>query len=288
MENPHFEYSPLIRRPRFHLPNGARVAVWVAVNVEHFDIESTSFGPGPGAKHPPDIRNYSMRDYGTRVGIWRVMEVLDKHKIRGTASLNSDVCDRYPVIIEEAKKRGWEFMGHGVNNTTLLAGLSEAEERRVIATSLEAVARAVGERPKGWRSPGMAETFNTPNILADEGIRYLSDWYNDDQPYTIKVKNGRLIGLPASAATSDMQAFIGHNLMPEQFCQIMMNQFDVLYKEGADQGRIMSISLHPFVIGLPFRIKCLDDALKYVTSHDNVWLATGWDIASWYYENYYK
>lgn len=285
MENTRFEYSAIVKRPPLKLPGGARLAFWVVVNVEHFDIGAPGHGPGPGPKTVPDVRTYSPLDYGPRVGIWRIMEVLDKHQIRATAAINAEACERYPVIVEEGKKRGWEFLGHGINNSRPLSGLSEAEEREVIRRSLDTVEKAAGQRPRGWRGPSMAETFNTPDILAEEGIRYLSDWYNDDQPYPMKVRKGSLISIPASTGTSDLQAFNGTHFTPEQYCGTVKDAFDTMYREGATQPRVLSLSLHPFVIGLSFRIGYLDEALGYVRGHDSVWFATGAEIADWYYEN---
>jgi allantoinase len=286
MENSRYVYSPIITRKPFRLPRQAKVAVWVAVNIEYYEMGSPTFGREGGAAIVPDVPNYSRRDYGLRVGIWRLMEVLDKHNIKVTASLNSALCEHCPIIIEEGKKRGWEFVGHGVTNSMLLAGLSEAEERQVIASSLDAIAKAIGQRPKGWRSPGMTETFNTPDILAEEGIRYISDWYNDDQPYPMKVKSGSLISLPASSDNSDLRTLDVLHLTPAQFYEVIKDHFDTLYREGVNQPRVMGISLHPFVIGTPSRIGCLDKALQYIKRHKDVWFATGWEIVSWYYDNY--
>ena len=285
MENTRFDYSPIINRKPFKLPDRAKVAIWVIVNIEYFDMVAPLPGSGEN-KAGPDVPNFSRREYGARVGIWRLMEVLDKHNIKATASLNSEVCQHYPVIIEECKKRGWEFIGHGVTNSRRLYGLSEDEERKVIKSSLDTISQSVGQRPRGWRSPGMAETFNTPDILAEEGIRYLSDWYNDDQPYPMKVKKGNLLSMPATSDTSDIQVLITQQLAPAQFCEILKDHFDIVYAEGADQARVIGISLHPFVIGTPSRIGSLDKALQYIKSHEGVWFATGWEIASWYNKNH--
>lgn len=287
MENIRFDFSPIIDRKPFELPHQARVAIWVTPNIEHFDIGIPS-GIGAGVETVPDVRQYSIRDYGNRVGIWRIMEVLDKHKIKATVALNSAVCDHYPIIVEECKKRGWDFMGHGVTNSKYMYNLSEAEERQVIKSSLSTITQAIGQCPKGWRSPGMVETFNTPDILAEEGIKYISDWYNDDQPYPMKVKKGKLLSIPASSDPSDMDAFVLQHLTPAQFYELIKNHFDTIYREGANQPRIMGISLHPFIIGTPSRISCLDKALQYIKRHKDVWFATGWEIASWYYKNYIR
>lgn len=286
MENTRYDYSPIITRKPFKLPRQAKVAVWVVPNIEYFDIGLPLPSTMVSKAIVPDVKNYAARDYGTRIGIWRLMEVLDKHSIKATVALNSGVCDHYPIIIEEGKKRGWEFMGHGTTNSMHLNGLTKAEERQVITSTLDTIAQTAGERPRGWLSPGLSETFNSPDILAEEGIRYLCDWCNDDQPYPMKVKKGSLISIPYSLDINDIPIFIEQHLAPNQFYEIVKDQFDTLYQEGANQARIMAIALHPFIIGVPFRIGWLDKALQYIKSHKNVWFATGWEIANWYYENY--
>jgi len=280
MENTRYDYSAIITRKPFKLPNQARVAVWVVLNVEHFDIGSLF--PGGKAASPPDMQAYSARDYGNRIGIWRIMEVLDKHNIKASVSLNADICDHYPIIVEECIKRDWEIMCHGITNSRLLSGLSEAEEREVIAQSMDTITRAVGKRPKGWRSPGMTTTFHTPDILAAEGIRYMSDWSNDDQPYPLKVKKGSLISLPAD----DVPDLRFTTFSPSQYYEFIKEHFDTLYREGADQARTYAFCLHTFEMGRPSRISSMDRVLQYMKDHQDVWFATGWEIASWYYENY--
>ena len=170
MDHNRFDYSPIIKRKPLKWPKGARVAVWIIPNIEHyeFEIPSTSLYP---SNLVPDVLDYAWRDYGVRVGIWRLMDVLDKYGMRGTVALNSAVCDHYPIIIEEGKKRNWEFMGHAITNSKLLTGLSEEEEKKVIRETVQTITKAVGKAPEGWLGPALAETFNTPDFLAEEGIR---------------------------------------------------------------------------------------------------------------------
>lgn len=287
MENTRYDYSPLITRKPFKLPNQAKVALWVGINIECFDIGITCFGGVPAmATVPPNVYDYAVRDYGNRIGIWRLMEVLDKHDIRGSVLLNSEVCGHYPIIVQEGKKRGWEFLGHGITNSVLLTGLSEVEERQIITTTLDVITKAVGQRPLGWLGPALQESFNTPDILAENGVKYLCDWCCDDQPFPMKVKGGSLVSVPYSVDLNDIPAFITRKLTPRQFCEMIKDQFDTLYREGTDQARIMCIALHPFLIGMPYRIGWLDKALEYIKDHKDVWLTTSGEIASWYYENY--
>ena len=172
----------------------------------------------------------------------------------------------YPTIVGEGKKRGWEFLGHGISNSVLLGGKTESEERQIIHTTLDVIEEAVGERPIGWLGPALQETFNTPDILAEAGIKYLCDWCCDDQPFQMRVKKGTLISIPYSLDLNDIPAFLMHHVTAEQFYQMIRDQFDTLYAEGATEPRIMCIALHPFLIGQAYRIGCLDRALQYITS----------------------
>ncbi len=278
-----FKYSPIVDRPPIRWPNGARVAVWVIPNIEHFlfDRPSTSITPIT-TSFVPDILNYSWRDYGVRVGIWRMMDVMQRHGVRGTVPLNSDVCDEYPRIIEAGKELGWEWMGHGKSNSMLMAGLPEDEERQMIRDSHARITQATGQKPRGWLSPALSETHNTLDLLAEAGFDYVGDWVNDEQPYPMRVKSGQMTSIPYSIEINDVPAIIDGKQSPESFGRMIKDQFDVLYEDGATSGRVMSICLHPFIIGHPFRSKYFDDALKHIASCHEVWLATGSEIIDAY------
>ena len=286
-EHDRFDYSPIIDRPRLSWPNDARVAVWVIPNIEHFlfDRPSTRLTNLPVN---PDVLNYSWRDYGVRVGIWRMMEVMERYGVKGTVALNSDVCARYPRIIEEGKKLGWEWMGHGNNNSTLFAGQSEAEERALIKDVVTTIRKSVGKAPRGWLSPALSETMRTLDILAENGIEYVGNWVNDDQPYPMRVKKGSMIAMPYSVEINDIPALLDLHQSPETFGQMICDQFDVLYEDGAQTGRVMSICLHPFLVGYPHRSKYFAKALHHITSRQEVWLTTGGAIVDWYKEKYLK
>lgn len=280
MKHNRFEFSPIVNRKPLKLPNGARVALWVIPNLEHFhfDQPSTSIYGGT-AELKPDILNYSWRDYGVRVGIWRLIDIMKKHKIKGTAALNSEVCQEYPEIIEAGKQLGWDWMGHGITNSSLMANLEQEEEHQIIKEVLGTIEKSTGCRPKGWLGPALTETFNTLDLLREEGVEYVADWVNDDQPYAMNVKNGNpLYSIPYSIEINDITSFLSFGHTPEQFYQMIVDQFDVLYAEGESNARVMSICLHPFLIGHPFRSKYLDKALAYITSHEDVWMATGSEI----------
>jgi peptidoglycan/xylan/chitin deacetylase (PgdA/CDA1 family) len=287
MENTRYDYSPIITRKPFELPNGAKVALYVGVAIEYWAIDSSEFAvAGLHRIPPPNVFQYAPRDYGNRIGVWRVMEVLDRHNIKASVFLNSDICEHHPIIIEEGKKRDWEFIAHSTSNAVLLGGKSEAEERRIIKTTMDVIAKAVGRRPIGWAGAALQETFNTPDILAEEGIKYTIDWTCDDQPFPMKVKTGSLIAMPYTLDLNDIPAFIDHHRTPKEFYEMIKDQFDTLYKEGASQARIMCIAVHPFLTGLPFRIAWLDKALQYIKGFKDVWFTTSGEIAKWYYQKY--
>ena len=179
------------------------------------------------------------------------MDILEKRGFKGTVALNSDVCERYPQIIEAVRRLNWEIMGHGPNNSGLLTFLDEAEERRVIGETLKTIEAAWGKRPRGWLSPALSELLATLDILAEQKIDYVADWTNDDQPYPVNVKSGSLYAIPYSLETNDYPAFLNMYQSAETFGQILKDQFDVLYEDGAQTGRVMAICLHPFLIGSP-------------------------------------
>ena len=283
-----FDYSPIIDRPPLRWPNGARVAVWVIPNIEHFWFDRAATRIPGAITLTPDVMGYSWRDYGVRVGIWRMMEIMQRHNVRGTVALNSDVCREYPRIIEEGKKLGWEWMGHGITNSVLISQQSEAEERALIKETVQTITRGVGKAPRGWLSPALSETVRTPDILAENGIEYVANWVNDEQPYPMKVKKGPLFSIPYSQELNDIPALLSLHQSPERFGKMICDQFDVLYEDGAVTGRVMSICLHPFLTGVPHRSKYFAKALAHITSRQEVWLATGGEIIDWYRKNYSK
>jgi len=243
--------------------------VWVIPNVEFFPLERL-----------PDVMQWSVRDYGNRVGVFRLMQVLDRYRVRATVALNSDVCIHHPEIVEEGRARGWEFMGHNRTNAQRLTELESEEERRLIAEVMATIERATGERPRGWLSSGLQETPATLGHLVDAGCRYVCDWTNDDQPYAMTLDDGRsILSIPYTVELNDKPAFERHHRSALEFQEMICRQFDVLYREGEDSGRVMAIALHPYLIGVPHRIGALDAALEYVCRHDGVWLATGTEIA---------
>ena len=282
------DYSPIIDRPRLTWPNKARVAFWVAPNVEHYEYLPEYEGhrnPWPRMTYP-DAREYSYRDYGNRVGFWRMLEVLDAYAIKCCVSLNMAVLEHYPEIAEAMVERDWDYMSHGIYNTRYLYGYSEDREREFYQDNIETLKRHTGKSLKGMLGPAISGTANTPDLMAEAGLIYHTDWLHDDQPVPIRVNTGRLISVPYSIELNDSPLFRTH-FEGEDFVQICKDQFDQLYREGADHGRVMCIALHPFVIGQPHRIHYLDEILRYIMSHEGVWQTTADEITEYYLAHYY-
>lgn len=285
-----FPFVPIHRRPRLEWPNGARVALWVNPNIEFFGLDDVM----PGNQNErvardhakiPNVRNWSLRDYGNRVGVWRIMQVLTRYGIRASAALNSEVCERHPEIIEETNRLGWELMGHGITNAIRINEMASAAERSSIFTAVDTIERVSGTRPVGWLGPGLAETWHTLEHLSDAGVRYVCDWVNDDQPYTMHFGERSMVSLPYSVQTNDVPAYFDMKASVPEFERMLKAQFDVLYQEGAESGRVMAIAVHPFLTGQPHRIGALDAALEHICSHTGVWLATGREIVEHYQQS---
>ncbi|SEQ29310.1 Peptidoglycan/xylan/chitin deacetylase, PgdA/CDA1 family [Mycobacterium sp. 88mf] len=275
---PPFTYSPITERAPIHWPGGARVAVYIGLNVEHFlpDRPSTSIWPGT-AELTPDALNYGWRDYGARVGIWRTIEALDRHSIRPSALLNSAVIEHHPQIVAAGVERDWAWLAHGQTNSILHTGFDVDEERRILAEIAEDIADATGRRPRGWMGPGLTETANTPELLAELGFHYVLDWTNDDQPYPLTVPG--MLSVPYSVELNDLLIF-GKGFTGSEFVQMVIDQYEQLHADSAESGRVMALALHPFVIGQPFRHKYLDQVLEYLAAQPDAWLTTSDEIAA--------
>jgi allantoinase len=281
-----FQFSLIDERPTFLLPGNARVALWVITNIEFFALNRAMPGDSnerpKGSEGTPQVRHWAQRDYGNRVGIVRLMNLLEKLGIRSTVALNSDVCDLHPRIIERCVALDWEFMGHNRTNLSRLNEVPLEEEGDTIREVLDRIAAATGKRPVGWLGSGLQETWNTLDHLIAEGCTYVADWVNDDQPYTMTIDGNSIVSIPYSYELNDMAAIVRSKCTPGEFERMIKDQFDVLYDEGKSSGRVMAIALHPFVMGQPHRIAALARALDYVCSFDGVWKATGSEIASHY------
>ena len=279
-----YDDSFIFERKPFTWPGGKTIAVWIVPNVEVWRYDSASGQAiSPNERGiVPDVVNYAWREYGMRVGLWRFADALDAAGVKATVALNAAVVEHHPKAVDEMKKRGWEFMGHGITNSENLAGMTLEAERSLIQTALRTIEQATGRRPRGWLGSGLTETYNTLDLLAAEGVVYSGDWNSDDQPYRMKVKTGRMYSVPYCMEINDIPLFIRKGYTGEQYLQSVVDQFDALYADSAKQPRVMGIPLHPMITGQPLRIKYLERALAHMKQRDKVWFATGSEIVDAY------
>jgi len=276
-----FDYSPITDRPKLTWPDKARVAFWVAPNIEHYEYTPLS------RPSQPDIPAYTRNDYGNRIGFWRMLEVMQENNMRGCACLNLGVLEHFPEIKEAMIAADWRYMAHGVYNTRPIYDLGIEQERQYWADFIDTVKRHTGKRVLGRLGGGGGYTVNTDDLMAEAGCLYHTSWIIDDQPLPIKVKGGqKFIYVPYSGQTNDVGALM-MNIEAAAFAQMIRDQFDTLYREGAESGRVMCLSLHPFMMGRPGAAKHLDAVLKYILGHDGVWATTADEIAEYYVANHY-
>ena len=282
------EYLPIADRPRISWPNGARVALWIAPNVEHYEYlppRDPGRNPWPRSPHP-DVQGYAHRDYGNRIGFWRMLEALDRYDVTCTASTNLAVFEHYPDIGKAMADRGWEIMSHGIYNTRYLSSLTEEEEREFYVDCVETLRRHTGQQLRGMLGPAVSNTIRTPDLMADAGLTYHADWLHDDQPIPIHVEKGRLVSVPYSIELNDVPVFL-HHYDTDDFVAMVKAQFDTLYEEGSVSGRVMALALHPYLMGMPHRIDGLEEILDYLLGHELVWQTTASEIADYFLDHYY-
>ncbi len=283
MDHERYPWSMLPRRAKVSWPGGARIAVLVVPALEWFplDMKGKPFKP-PGAMVTPypDLRHYTLRDYGNRVGIFRVMKALDRFGLRASVAVNAAVAVRHPSLIASCVERGWEVMANGLDMDHLhYAGLQAAEEQKLIAETLSILRRSSGQPVRGWLSPARSESFATLDLIRAAGVDYVCDWVNDDMPYAMQTASGTLHAMPLPNDIDDHTLLIQSRHSEDQYTRQICDQFDVLHAEAASQGgRILALSLHPWVIGQPYRIGALERALTHVMSHGDVWPATASEI----------
>ena len=281
------DYSPIIDRPPIKWPGDARIAFYVAPNIEYYDYlgdPDTARNPPPAIPYP-HIKEYSYADYGNRVAFWRMLEVLDKYQFKCCAPVNLGALERFPEVCEAMVERDWDFMDHGIYNSRSLRLYSEEEEREYFSYVTETFRRLTGKTMKGMLGPAASTTVRTPDLMAEAGLIYHCVWMHDDQPVPIKVKSGKLVSIPYNLELNDLAVY-GYNFQTDLVDRCKA-QFDQLYEEGAESGRVMSVVLHPLHIGQPHRVKYLDEILRYILSHDGVWCTTAGEIAEHYIANYY-
>ena len=284
MDHDRYDWAVMFERKPVSWPNGARVALWVIPTVEWFplDMTTTPFKVPGGIDRPyPDYWTYTLRDYGTRNGIYRIFRVLDDLGIKASVALNSAIGERHPYLVQEINKRAWEIIGHGVDmDKTHHSELPVEVEKALLEGALNSLREISGQEVRGWLSPARSQSVNTADLAAAAGIDYICDWANDELPYPFRTKSGDILAMPHPLEMDDQHILITLRQTEEEFVTQIKDQFNWLYNEAADgHGRIMAISLHSWVSGQAFRINDLKDALSYIINHDGVWSATGSEIA---------
>lgn len=283
MDHDRYDWSILPRRKPVAWPGGARIALWVVPALEWFplDMKGQPFKP-PGAMQTsyPDLRHYTLRDYGNRVGIFRILQALEAHGIPATLAVNAAVAVRYPSLVQTCVERGCEIVANGLDMDHLHhGGLAEDQERALIEQALRILREATGGRVRGWLSPAKSESFATPDLLREAGLDYVCDWVNDDMPFAMRTRAGELVAMPHPIDIDDYTILVQNHHTEDDFRDALVDQFEVLYGEASsDNGRVMAISLHPWIIGQPYRIGALEQALAHIMGRRGVWPATGAQI----------
>ena len=276
-------FSAIVDRPLLHLPDGARIVVWPIVNLEFWDIArpmARQVLPAPtGQVLLPDVPNWAWHEYGMRVGVWRFFELFRSLGIRPTLSINARVCEDYERVARAAHEAGWEFMGHAFEQMPIHR---VEDQRAMIARSVAVIERFTGDKPVGWLDPGLTQTEDTPELLADAGIKYIGDFVWDDEPSEIQTANGPLVTLPYSVELNDIPMMLVQHHESAYFTTRVVDSFDRLYQEGKDRAKIMAIAIHPYISGQPHRIKYLEEAYAYINRHPGVLHWNGRQILEWY------
>jgi peptidoglycan/xylan/chitin deacetylase (PgdA/CDA1 family) len=276
-------FSAIVDRPALKLPGGARVVVWTIVNLEVWDIGkpmARQVLPAPtGAVLLPDVPNWSWHEYGMRVGFWRFKRLYDRLGIRPTLSINARVCLDYPRVAQACKDAGWEFMGHSFEQGPIH---NEADQKAMIARSLDTLQKFTGKRPVGWLGPGLTQTYETPELLAEAGIKYIGDWVYDDEPTEIQTASGPLITLPYTVENNDIPMMIVQHHEAAYWTRKCTDTFDRYWEEGAERPKIMAIAIHPYISGQPFRIKYLEQVYEHINAMPGVLHWNGEQILDWY------
>jgi allantoinase len=276
-------YSAISERPPLKLPHGARMVVWVIVNVEEWDptqpMPRTVLTPPAGGSPMPDVPNWAWHEYGNRVGFWRFVEVFDALAIPAVLAINGVALAAYPPIVRAAMERKWEFVGHGFTQRNMQ---TVADERTDIRKTREVIAKATGQPPRGWLGPGLTETWETPDLLVEEGYDYVADWVLDDQPVWLKTRTKSLLNVPYTQECNDVAMMLIQHHKASEYYDRAIDQFEQIYADAAQSARVMALVVHPYIMGAPHRLKYLRRVLEVIRSKSDVLLWTGAQIADWY------
>ena len=287
MDHDRYDWSMLAQRSKVQWPDGKRVALWINVGLQFFPLNQRGkpfAAPGGMTTTYPDLRHYTLRDYGNRVGVYRFLKAFDHYRVKATFAVNTVLAERYPYLLNTITERGDEILCHGFHMDALhFGGMEETAEQSAIQTALHRLRALSGQPVKGWLSPAKSESENTPDLLAAEGIEYFCDWVNDDMPYRFRTRNGELTAMPLSTELEDRFVLMNNLHSEASYVEQIKDAFDFLYRESATEGgRILALAIHPWMLGQPHRIGKLEEVLEYILGHDDVWSAHAGDIhAAW-------
>ncbi|MGZ8264135.1 MAG: polysaccharide deacetylase family protein [Burkholderiales bacterium] len=277
------EYSAIIDRPPLKLPGGARMIVWPIVNVEVWDIGRAMprqvLPPPTGITQSPDVPHWSWHEYGMRVGFWRFKEVLDGLGIVPTLAINARVCLDYERVARAALDGGWEFMGHSYDQRPIHM---EPDQRATIQKAVKVIREYTGKQPVGWLGPGLTQTLDSPELLAEAGIKYIADWVVDDEPCRIKTANGPLVAMPYTVELNDIPMMMVQHHASAEFEARCMDYFERIYAESAKRAKVMAIAVHPYISGVPHRIKYFERVFQRLKTNKGVLFWTGEQILDWF------
>ena len=269
-----YAYSAITRRPDYDWPGGKRLAVYIGFNVEHFDF-GEGLGAALGPKSPePDVLNYSWRDYGNRVGVWRCLDLFESLKLPLGALINTSLYDYCPEVVEAFVKRGDELIGHGHTNADRQGELSERDEKALLLSCKKRIHRESKQNPIGWLSPWISESAVTPDLLAETGYRYTLDWCHDDQPTRLATSAGPLFAIPYPQELNDIPAIVVRQMSGAAFADMIVDQFDEMLPQSREQPLVLGIALHPYIVGQPYRLRHLRRALTHIVQSQKAWITT--------------
>lgn len=294
----HYDYVPLPKRLPLKWPNGARLALIVTINLEFWDLlkegDQPYYAGGPPVipdpmpANVPDFPNFSWREYGHRVGVWRMFDTFDAAGVPASCTMNAKMGLERRDIIDAANERGFELVAHNYEQGDLLTNyhFDKKAETNLIRDALQVYKDTVGRPARGWLSSSLRSTTQTADILVEEGLSFICDYMNDEQPYMINTPGGQIVSTPYSVEINDFTFFHRRGMSTSAVLELLKEQFDQLYLEGESSGRLMNIGLHPHVAGHPYRIRALREFLEYAKGHDGVWWAKREEIADWYRANH--
>lgn len=271
-----YDFQPYRHRQPIVWPGGKSVAVWIAPNLEYYEIDPPAHPQRKSWTRPhPDVVGYSHRDHSNRVSHWRMADVMSKHGFPGSVSLSVALCQHHPEVVDDAARRGWEFFSHGIYNTRYAYGMSPDQERAIIRDSIDTVRAATGQRIRGWLAPALTHTPNTLDLIAEAGLDYTCDLYHDDRVQEVKVASGRLASIPYSLEVNDHYGFFVYNMSPREYADTLIHQYERL---AAEPGSVMCIPLHAYLIGQPHRIGPFERVLEHIAADGRAWIARAGEI----------